>query len=234
MIWARDYNISSPKTLIAGIARDNRASYAAFRRRVVVGIRDEKPYVVASAVSPLDTDGDVQAQPTRQYPNALLFEDTIDLASCLDFVQDVDDGLIHIGDLEIASSRDHRQWAKEWVPTQNNYMVGAGHVISTQFSEDGRTITDSPLLAPRQAYYPDLAEAVRDWLLFPQYHGRSDARNGEVIFLLPETRAYLADAFPTKDLLTVTIAGSLVGQRELVLNGAWWENGEMRHFEEAT
>jgi len=64
-----------------------------------------------------------------------------------------------------------------------------------------------------------------------EYHGFSDARNGEVAFLLPEARAFFTDASAKSGTLKLTLAGSDIGHRELRVKGAYWIGGCIRHFE---
>jgi hypothetical protein len=85
-------------------------------------------------------------------------------------------------------------------------------------------IAQGPLLAPGEPYYPDLHEAAGHWLPFPVYHGQSDARNQEVIFLLPEARAFFTDAKLRDGFLEISVGGTAAAGTALTVKGAYWQD----------
>lgn len=173
----------------------------------------------------------VEAVASKYYPQAVLFEDRLSNEELLDFVKQVSEGRFCLGKYSLEAKNTHQQWTREQAPLSNISMLRAGHVWSARF-DDVNVNAYEALLAPQQPYYPDLLEAVKHWLPFPEYHGSSDGRKGEVILLLPETRAYLAEANTHDNSLDIRIAGTELDKLSLELKGAWWDEEGIHHFEE--
>ena len=110
-------------------------------------------------------------------------------------------------------------------------MSYAGYVWTTKFNDNINSM-QGVLLAPQQPYYPDIHEAVKNWLPFTIYHGHSDGRKGEINLLLPETRAYFEDAIPNGDSVDLRIAGTEANNLILEVKGAWWDEEGIHHFSE--
>lgn len=124
------------------------------------------------------------------------------------------------------------QWTTEFKAAENDVMRSAGNVISMYFDQSGPPTLVSDLLSATEPYYPDHAEAARDWLPFLTYHGTSDGRNGCVVFLLPETKAFITGATHSHDgILSVQIGGDEVSGLSLLVKGAYWEKQKIHHFE---
>jgi hypothetical protein len=171
-----------------------------------------------------------EAVATRRYPQAVLFEDWLSRDECRKFVADVQSGQITIGGVCI-ERKQNPSWRMDLLPLKNNYMPRAGWVASSRFDwSTGRPVQE-PLLSPSEPYYPDLNEAARDWLPLITYHGESDGRNYEVIFLVPESRAFFMDADYKDGLLETAIGGSEAKELQLMLKGAYWENASIKHFQ---
>jgi hypothetical protein len=69
-------------------------------------------------------------------------------------------------------------------------------------------------------------------LPFRNYHGHSDARNDQIVFLLPETRAFIAGTtFSGKGTLDIAVAGAEVDTLSLLFKGAYWEEKSIRHYD---
>lgn len=168
---------------------------------------------------------------SKCYSQAVLFEDRLSNEELLEFVKKVNEGNFYLGEYLLEATNTNRNWTREQVPLSNRFMLRAGHVWSVRF-DDVNAYSYEPLLAPQQPYYPDLFEAAKNWLPFPEYHGSSDGRKGEVIFLLPETRAYLADATARDNSFDILVAGSDLGKLSLELKGAWWDVEGIHHVEE--
>lgn len=171
--------------------------------------------------------------PSRRYEQVLLHEDLLTEGECLEFANDLRSGRFRIGecDFEVGQAQ---QWQSRRVPMINDYMLGAGLVIGVHVGQRSARQQIRPLLAFDQPYYPDLKEAGRDWLPFANYYGDSDGRNDQVFFLLPETRAFIAGAaFREPGLLEISVAGAEVNTLDLLIKGAYWERGAIRHFEQA-
>lgn len=167
---------------------------------------------------------------TRRYVKAVLYEDWLTVADCQQFIDGVQRGELTFDDIRL-----NRGWPSQWqtqlVPLKNYYMARAGIVVATRFQESAVEIAQDPLLAVSAPYYPDLTEAARDWLPFSVYNGGSDARNGEIVFLLPEARAFFSSASFREGVLSIDVQGSAVEALMLVVKGAYWEGSLITHFE---
>jgi hypothetical protein len=120
----------------------------------------------------------------------------------------------------------------ELLPLKNNYMRCAGRCVTAPFQSQSAGISQDPLLTSNEPYYPNLNEASKHWLPFPIYHGQSDARKQEIIFLLPETRAFLGRAQFRDGMLELNIGGTEVHDKALTVKGAYWNNGVIHHFDD--
>lgn len=168
---------------------------------------------------------------SRHYPGVLLFEEWLTVAQCRTFIEEINAGQLTFDSITIERKRP-ASWELELLPLQNVYMSRAGYCASTRFEERGIGYALGPLLAPKQPYYPNVSEATRDWLPFPVYHGDSDARRQQIIFLLPESRAYFTDAHIKDGVMEILIGGTKVNQMHLTVKGAYWQDRELIHFED--
>ena len=168
----------------------------------------------------------------RSYPRAILYEDWLTVADCLKFVDDAHSGVLVLDEIRLKRS-GASNWQMQLVPLKNYYMAKAGLVVAMKFQEGPMEIIQDPLLAVNAPYYPDLTEAARDWLQFPVYNGANDARNGEIIFLLPEARALFSGTSLHEGVLKIEIQGSEIETLALVVKGAYWEGSSVGHFESA-
>jgi hypothetical protein len=173
-----------------------------------------------------------EATPSRRYSDAVLYEDWLTGDECRGFIDAIQIGQVAFGDIRIARN-GNPTWRMERLPLKNSYMVRAGLCVATPFQERSAGIAQGPLLAAGEPYYPDVHEAAGHWLPFPVYHGHSDARNQEIIFLLPEARAFFANAKFCDGVLEFSVGGTEAASAALTVKGAYWNNGSMHHFEEA-
>jgi hypothetical protein len=170
---------------------------------------------------------------TRCYESAMLYEDEFSATQCIDFATRLANGFVQFGEV-ILTREAPLQWSTELVPLDNVYMPDAGLIIGLHINQSGMhaNVASAPLLSPDLPYYPDIDEAARDWLPFPAYHGRSDGRNDQLFFMLPETRAFVSGArFSDDETLEITVSGTLVGVIPLIAKGAYWQGGAIRHFD---
>ncbi|MFH1819386.1 AlbA family DNA-binding domain-containing protein [Thiobacillus sp.] len=203
-----------------------------FRRRAVLTNGNGRWELVCCTVEGFLLDESTpQTVNSRRYRQAILYEEFLTGEECLRFVSDVQEGHAQFGDIDLQRGQNS-QWATELLPVNNDYMARAGYVISLGFAQHGNRASVSTLLASDQPYYPEIDDAARDWLPFPMYHGHSDARNDQIIFLLPETRAFIASAiFSEKGTLDITVAGAEVDLLSLQIKGAYWEEKSMHHVD---
>ena len=180
-----------------------------FRRRAVLASGNGQWELVCCTVEGfLPGENIPESVTSRKYPQAVLYEDLLTADECVCFAEELQNGRVQFDDIEL-QPKQNSQWTTELVSVNNDYMARAGHVIGMRFSQNGTQAYVTTLLAPGKPYYPDIHDAARDWLPFRTYHGHSDGRNGQIFFLLPETRAFIARAaFSEKGTLEITIEGT--------------------------
>lgn len=225
-----EYTSNAPPTkLIEYLERADGTGY--FRRRaVLVAANGEWGLLCCSVEWFFDAEAPASV-PSRQYENAVLYEDTLSAAQCRKFVAELCEGFAEFGDQKLMRDAP-TQWSTQIVPLNNDCMARAGLVVGLRVRQTGVQAHIAPLLSPDQPYYPDIEEAARNWLPFRVYHGHRDGRNDQILFLLPEVRAFVSDVkFPDDGTLEITVAGTLVGRTSLIIKGAYWEGTAIRHFE---
>lgn len=228
----RTHNIENPSEDVLEYLRANKSGYLALRRRAIIYRYDGKWVLQSCVVEGIsENQSDLEKEQSREYPNAVLFEDWLTLEQLRDFIEETIQGRFSLGECLLDATTAHRQWSKERQPLSNDYMPYAGYVWTSRFHDHVNGM-QGVLLAPQQPYYPDLHEAVKDWLPFTIYHSHSDGRKGEVNLLLPETRAYLEDAIPNGDYVDLIIAGAESNNLMLEIKGAWWDDERIHHFSE--
>ena len=227
-------NLPAPPAALSdylkGVERDARR----LRRRAVLTrpSGDNWTLLCCTVEGPSDTSEESKVISSRRYADAVLFEDWLEANECRRFLDEIQSGVVTFGEFRITRN-GNPTWRMEHLPLKNTYMARAGLSITTPFQDRSAGISQSPLLAAKEPYYPDLHEAAGHWLPFPVYHGHSDARNQEIIFLLPETRAFFADAKFRNGVLEISIGGTRATNIALTAKGAYWNNSAMHHFEEA-
>jgi hypothetical protein len=208
--------------------------FVTFRRRAVLAFANNAWCMVCCTV---EAFGRGEGVPTpvasRRYPLAVLYEDFLTAKECFDLAHQLQNGLIQFGDLDLSPAKNP-QWTTEFFPLANDRMKRSGYVIELNFDTRAAWPSGKVLIAPNEPYYPDIEEAARDWLPFPVYHGHSDGRNDRILFLLPETRAFIADvASPRGGVLEVTLAGTEIDASSFWIKGAYWQGKSMRQLDEA-
>lgn len=203
-----------------------------FRRRAALTHTDGNWRLLCCTVELLCCDAGTPANvSTRRYECAMLYEDELSASQCLEFARELTNGFLQLGNVRLRPEAP-LQWSTELVPLNNDYMPSAGLIVGLRISQNGMHAHAAPLLSPTEPYYPDIEDAARDWLPFPIYHGRSDGRNDQLLFLLPEKRAFVSDArFCDDRTLEITVAGTAVDEIALIVKGAYWEGTAIRHFD---
>lgn len=202
-----------------------------FRRRAVLVKGNDRWELICCTVEGfLPADDAPNPVLPRRYGQVILYEDFLTGEGCLQFGRELHEGRARFGDIDLQRSQ-LPQWTTERVPVSNDYMVHAGYVISVNFTQSGGRASIGPLLSADQPYYPNDQEAARDWLPFPVYHD-CDGRNDRVLFLLPETRAFIAGAsFSKHGTLDIDVAGTEAASLSLLVKGAYWEGTSLHHVE---
>lgn len=229
----RTHNIEKPAEEVLDYLRANQLGCQALRRRAIFYKSNGKWVLQSCVVEGISTNRyDQEKVQPREYPEAVLFEDWLTLDELRDFIEKASQGSFSLGEYVLEATTGNRLlWNKERLPLSNNYMPYAGYVWTSRFHDQVNSMT-GVLLAPQQPYYPDLHEAVKDWLPFTVYHDSSDGRKGEISLLLPETRAYFEDAIPNGDFVDLCISGAEMHNLNLEVKGAWWNEEGIHHFSE--
>lgn len=230
-MFDREHNIAEPSEEIRLYIEANQSGYQSLRRRAVIYESDGKWVLQACVVEGISINRKIGKEEVRDYTKAVLFEDWLTFEELQQFIEQIKKGEFTLGKYPLIASSNHRQWTKERQPLSNFYMTYAGYVWTSRFQDRANSF-QGELLSPKQPYYPDLHEAVKDWLPFPIYQGNSDNKNGEVILLLPETRAYFEDATPQEHSVDIQIAGAEANSLSLEVKGAWWDENGIHHFAE--
>lgn len=230
----RVYNLSAPPAALADYLQSLGQGARRLRRRAVLTrpSGDNWTLLCCTVEGRPDSSEEIEATPSRRYADAVLHEDWLTADECHRFIDDIQAGYVTFGHTRIARN-GNATWQMERLPLKNVYMARAGLCITAPFQERSAGVAQGPLLAAAEPYYPDLHEAARHWLPFPIYHGHSDARNQEIIFLLPEARAFFADTKFRDGVLEVSVDGTEPPDVALTVKGAYWHNGVLSHFDEA-
>ncbi len=230
----RVFQLSTPPAALADYLQGLGQGARRLRRRAVLTRLGGDNWLLLCCTvegSP-DPSEESAATPSRRYADAILYEDWLTVDECRRFIDEIQAGQLTFGDIRIARN-GNPSWQMEHLPLNNTYMARAGLCVTTPFQERSAGIAQGPLLAAGEPYYPDLHEAAGHWLPFPVYHGQSDARNQEIIFLFPEIRAFFADAKRRDGVLEVSVDGTEALSTALTVKGAYWNHGAMHHFEGA-
>lgn len=166
---------------------------------------------------------------SRTYPRCLLFEDWLDLDDCRSFIVEVQSGKLVFGSTEIVRSASTTLWELESVMLDNLYMPAPGLIVRTRFEQNVYLSMD-PLISFNSPYYPDEAEAANDWLGRGNDHRYASGRNGEIVFLLPESRAYFSSFRSENGMLHIDLGGTKRCVSGLRIIGAYWDQYGIQHF----
>jgi hypothetical protein len=230
----RVFNLQTPPAALADYLPDLEQGSRWLRRRAVLTRPNGNTWTLlcCTVEGRPDTSADSEGTPSRRYEDTVLYEDWLTADECRRFIAEIQAGQVVFGDIRIARN-GNPTWRMERLPLKNTYMARAGLCVTTPFQERSAGIAQGPLLAASEPYYPDLYAAAGHWLPFPVYHGHSDARNQEVIFLLPEARAFFTDARLRDGVLEVSVGGAEAASAALTVKGAYWKGRAMHHFEKA-
>jgi hypothetical protein len=165
------------------------------------------------------------------YKQATLHEEWLTGAECQNFAVNIQAGHATFGNLKL-QREPSAHWIAEPVSVDNDFMPHAGCVVSVNWGNQGTPAHVRTLVDPYLPYYPDTEEAAKHWLPLSSYHGHSDGRNNQVMFLLPEDRAFVSgSSYGDDERLTLTLAGSEVRSMPLVIKCAYWQQHRISHAE---
>lgn len=226
--------IYDTSTAIETVEEYVKGSQGRFRRRAVLTQGQDGWELLCGVVQGFQSGKQIiTPMSTRVYQDVILHEDWLETTQCWAFVEELKNGHVQFGEVSVKPA-SNMHWQVEFVSVGNSSMPQAGRLVSAQVNSQRTNSSLKTLLAPGHPYYPGVEEAARDWLPFSTYHGHSDARNGELLFLLPETRAYLASAsFVESGKLFIKIEGTEIDTLCLTIKGAYWLDGKLHHIESA-
>jgi hypothetical protein len=185
----------------------------------------------ACVLRPLRPDAAPPAQ-VLDYGRAVLKVDSLEVAQLPAFLNDIANKLCDLTGKTV-SSKLGAGCGREAVPLENVWMERPGAVYSWRPVAQPNPPAES-LLRPLLPYYPDVYEAAKDWLELHQYHGQSDGRRGQVMLLLPETRAFFGEHSWADDdeHLHLQVSGRASSSGDLQLKGAYWRRGVITQVNE--
>jgi hypothetical protein len=157
-----------------------------------------------------------------RYPDAVLISETMTAAAAVSFLQKAAAGELTVGDQKLTFEPPQGCHVTR-ASVGNYWMEQAGTVHDIRIHSQVNIATQERLVAIGAPYYPDAYEAARDWLGLREYNGSSDASHGHLLALIPESRAFIADAQWSDDDLTVAIQGSMANEPGLTVIGGYWE-----------
>ena len=226
----REYNLEEPYKWLREYIITNKDQYKEFSCRGAVVGEGESSKIVIAVVEAIPMCSLRKAENKRHvYKNVTLFKEIWDYDKIICELDRLEGGVTPWGEFKFNSAID-QQWGKDKLTLKNDLMESAGHILSVRFPEPG-SITNKVLVEPGLPYYPNMNEALKSWMELPIYHGSSDVRNGELIFLFPEVRAFFSGIGVNGDCVDVQVDGTLIDKVCLLVNGAWWDKGGIHHFE---
>lgn len=166
---------------------------------------------------------------SRRYADCVLYEEWFDLEACRTFISQIQSGRLLFKDIEVLRSLPAPHWHWERVTLRNFYMSAAGSVAHTRYEQNVH-ILQEPLISVAAPYYPDGMEAAHDWLGQGNDGKYTDGRNGEIVFLLPENRAFFSDLVSDNGTLNIKVDGTHRHIEGLKVTGAYWQERRIQHF----
>lgn len=184
--------------------------------------------LMAAVLRPLH--GTPGLQKMMRYPDAVLIYEELAPVGALAFLRGAADGELSLGGHTV-KFEPPQQCQVTRASVGNYWMEQAGTVYDIRIHSQVNIAPQEHLVARGAPYYPDAYEAARDWLELREYHGSSDASLGHLLVLLPETRAFIADAqWSEEDKLTVRVQGSIADEPGLTVIGGYWERKKLHQL----
>ena len=200
------------------------------RRAVIYKSYDDNWQLIACVIEGFSDKSDVVQENSRHYPSGVvLFEDWLTFKDVEEVVEGLQKGEISLGKFHLRSKGDRLWWQRVRHSLDNPYMQNAGYVWSADFHDLYNT-PSGELLAKDVPYYPSLNEALMDWLPLQIFRQNSNPNKGAVIMLMPETRAYFAEAVAKEEAVELKVSGVGVEALSLLVKGAWWDKEKIHHF----
>jgi len=229
-MFDQNYNIANPEKEILAYLKANQPGSAHLRRRAVIYENNGKWTLQGCVIEGISAMRELTREESRRYPTGVvLFEDWLSFNELEEVIAQIQEGRLSLDEYDVEATTSPRRWESVRLPLANPYMQHPGYVWTSRF-QDSHYSTLGELLAPDLPYYPDLHEAVVDWLPFPIYRQGGDQKKGEVIVLLPETRAYFEEALIQGNLINLSIVGTGASALPLIVTGAWWDKENIHHF----
>jgi Schlafen, AlbA_2 len=230
-MFDRNYGVANPATEIIAYLKANQPGCKQLRRRAVIyKVDNDKWLLRACVIEGVSAKREIKPETSRQYPaRAVLFEDWLTFEQLEKAIAQLQDGRFTLGEYTLEANYNPLRWERVRQPLKNPYMQHPGYVWTSRFQNLYNSI-QGELLAANLPYYPDLHEALMDWLPYPIYRQNIDQNSGEVVLLLPETRAYFEEARVHGNLVDLSIVGTGASTLPLAVTGAWWDKENIHHF----
>jgi hypothetical protein len=229
----RNFNLPEPPEELIQYLKDNPPPRLKYRQRaVLVKYPGNTWHLVCCVVQALSRDrGYPDPVSSRSYESAILFEEWWDSEVCQQFILDLQSGTIRFGDVTLNRAMS-ANWHAEFHPSINHIMREAGLIVKTRFEEKQIDLSTDLLVRKGLPFYGNVEEAARDWLPFEKYHGQSDGRNQDILFLLPEFRAHITGSSWSNGVLEIDVDGSDArANRPLFVKGSYHVGNRSGHFE---
>lgn len=229
-MFDQNYNIANPVKEILAYLNANQPGCAHLRRRAVIYKDNGKWTLQGCVIEGNSAMRVLKREESRQYPaGVVLFEDWLSFNELEEVIAQIQEGRFSLDDYDLEATISSRRWESVRLPLANPYMQHPGYVWTSSFQDRHNSMLGE-LLASDLPYYPDLQEAVMDWLPLPIYRQSGDQKKGEIIVLLPETRAYFEAALIQGNFINLSIVGTGASALPLIVTGAWWDRENIHHF----
>jgi schlafen family protein len=139
------------------------------------------------------------------FDDLVLDESWLRPSEVIDFLTALNDGAVEIGPSRV-KLHDPQHWSLECLTSNNNTMSEAGIAAQGKLQFE-KTFAYGIYLNQSGNYFPTLDDAIRHWAPFAPCHGAQDGRLGEIILLLPETRARFDIVNVKENSLHIELAG---------------------------
>lgn len=213
--------------------RQNKEYLSGFRLRAVLVRTDAEYRLRACTIEAFSKHASTsipRPDKTREYLNAILIEEWLELDQVMAFFKAAIERNLSLGGRTIRKPGQGSVQLQQ-LSFDNPYMTAAGYVFSCKF-EDNRHNANGSLVSFEHPYYPDSEEATKDWMPFKK-GGDYQGMVGDILCLLPESRAFVAQMDYRDETLSFHIDGAKCRDTNLVINGAYWQDSKIHHFRES-
>ena len=166
-------------------------------------------------------DSAMSAKKSVEYEDTLFLENWYDPNQFLDHAKELlsDDYLVD--GYKISFNMDGQNWQTEFLPNDNEYSRLPCYVYRNS-SNNSHKFLDRALLSYDAPFYHSTYHAIAKWYGFSKPISHSDARLGEIVFVLPENRAWIDGIDNENGDLAVKVTNTDPSTINLKIKGAWY------------